>query len=634
MGRRDRAHDARSILGAISNGFIWDDDYYVENNATLRSPHGLLQIWTEPRTTPQYYPLVHTAFWVEYHLWQLRPAGYHLVNVLLHATSALVLRRLLARLAVPGAWLAAAIFAVHPVEVESVAWITERKNVLSAVFALAAILAYLRFSPADSAVPGTGDAGDGPRWHWYALALALYVAALLSKTVTASVPAVLVLIYWWKRERVTLRDVQRLAPFFVIGVVLSGVTVSLERTHVGATGGVFNLSPAERVLIAGRALWFYAAKLFWPWDLNFFYPRWQVDPRVGWQWLYPAAALAVVLALWIARRRIGRGPLVGVLIFAGVLVPALGFFNVYPFRYSYVADHFQYHASMALIALAAAGAATIAARLPANAETMTSLAAAGVLAILAGLTWQRTLVYKDQLTLFDDVVARDPQSFIGHNNLGTLYLLAGDPERAIPHLEKAVQIQPTYVEARNSFASALAESGDCGEAIRQWQIALDVPDAPASLRAFSYNNLAWNLATCADPQFRDPPRTVAMAEKALEIAPDMGPYWSTLGVALYRAGQAEKAIESLTKSIELRPAAIALIATFWPWLIGNLAARTRRAAGSTRRTSRARNTSRTTPNPRGSNPRPPSSYMPASLWQIRSTDCADFADEEVACGAV
>jgi Flp pilus assembly protein TadD len=540
---------------AISNGFIWDDDYYVENNATLRTPQGLLQIWTEPRATPQYYPLVHTTFWIEYRLWGLRPAGYHLVNVLLHATTALLLWRLLARLAVPGAWLAAAVFAVHPVEVESVAWITERKNVLSAALALAAMLAYLRFSPADAADIKSDGAHTQRQWRWYPLSLGLYIAALLGKTMTASVPAVLLVIYWWKRGRIALSDVARLVPFFAIGAALAGVTAWLERTQVGATGGEFELSAAARVVIAGRALWFYAAKLLWPVELNFFYPRWHLDPTEWWQWLYPTAALAVVVALWLARRRIGRGPLAAVLIFAGVLVPALGFFNVYPFRYSYVADHFQYHASMALIALAAAGVVLAAARLPPGAWTIASVLGASVLAILAGLTWQRTHIYEDQFVLFTDVVARDPQSFIGHHNLGTLYLRAHEPELAIPHLKEATQIEPTYLEARNSLASALAETGDCGEAIRQLEIALETPDAPTAHRALSYNNLAWNLATCADPRYRDPPRAVAMAEKALELAPKMGPYWSTLAAAQYRAGQFEEAVQSLTKSIELRSGA-------------------------------------------------------------------------------
>ncbi len=189
----------------LSNQFIWDDDVYVENNVHLRSFAGLGQIWFKLGAVPQYYPLVHTTFWVEYHLWGLNPMGYHAVNMVLHAAAAVLVWRLLARLEVPGAWLAAALFAVHPVCVESVAWITERKNVLSLVLALGSLLAYLRFSPPQAA--------RGP-WAWYALALVLYVCALWSKTVTASVPAVLLVIYWWKRGTLPWQEFGRLSPFF------------------------------------------------------------------------------------------------------------------------------------------------------------------------------------------------------------------------------------------------------------------------------------------------------------------------------------------------------------------------------------------------------------------------------------
>ena len=213
-------------------GFIWDDDDYVINNPTLRSLAGLRQIWCHLAATPQYYPLVHTSFWLEYHLWGLNPPGYHIVNVLLHALAAILLWRLLARLRLPGAWLAAAIFALHPVAVESVAWVTERKNVLAAVFYFAAALAYLRI---------TGEAADGGKQirgslRWYFLSLALFVAALLSKTVACSLPAAMLLAIWWKRGRIAGRDVWSLLPFFAAGMAMGLMTSWLERIHVGARG--------------------------------------------------------------------------------------------------------------------------------------------------------------------------------------------------------------------------------------------------------------------------------------------------------------------------------------------------------------------------------------------------------------
>ena len=393
----------------LGNRFIWDDDSYVETNAALRSVQGLHDMWLKWGAIPQYYPLVHTTFWIEYHLWGLAPAGYHAVNMMLHAVAVVLLWRVLLRLNVPGAWLAAAIYAVHPVCVETVAWVTERKNVLSCALALGSILAYLRYRP-----PEGSSADEMPKEGWdYAISLGLFIAALLSKTVTATTPAVLAVIYWWKRGRLTRRDLTDLAPFVAFGLALGGVTVWLEKTQVGAEGAEWAYSLVDRSLIAGRVLWFYAGKLAWPYPIIFFYPRWEIDARAPWQYLFPAAAVAVIVALWLVRRRIGRGPLAAALIFAGVLAPALGFFNVYPFRYSFVADHFQYHACIALVALSSA-AATLAARpFAVRVPWLPPVAAVAVLAPLVVLAHAKTYAYQDLFTLYNDVLTLNPRSYPG-----------------------------------------------------------------------------------------------------------------------------------------------------------------------------------------------------------------------------
>ena len=321
----------------MQGGFIWDDNDHVTHNTAVQNPSGPADIWRRLGSTPQYYPLVFTSFWIEHALWGLNPFGYHLNNVLLHLLNAFLLWRVLLRLSIPAPWLAAAVFALHPLQVESAAWITERKNILSAVFYLGALLAYLRFAqigpPARSAAAG---------WRCYALALLLFVAALLSKTVTCSLPAVILLLLWWKRGRVSWRAFVPLLPMLAIGVGMGLMTVWIEKSHIGATGSEWDLSWIERTLIAGRALWFYLGKLVWPADLMFWYPRWRIDVGEWQQFIYPAAFAGLTAALWISRRRIGRAPIVSLLIFSGTLMPALGFFDVYPMRFSFVADHFQY----------------------------------------------------------------------------------------------------------------------------------------------------------------------------------------------------------------------------------------------------------------------------------------------------
>jgi len=382
-----------------TSGFIWDDPQYITGNPLLRTLPGLAAIWIHPTALPQYYPLVHTTFWIEYHLAGLNPRLYHIDNILLHGLACILLWRALARIGAPAAWLAAAIFAVHPVNVESVAWASERKNVLSLVFYLLSLHAYLAFSQQYRA-----------RDYW--LALAFFVAALLSKSVTCSLPAAILLIVYWHNGRVRRLDVLPLIPFFILGMVMACVTATLEKQHVGASGAEWNFTFVDRCLIAGRALWFYAGKLIWPHPLIFIYPRWVGMSFFQSPWLvvYPISALAVILGLWLLRRKIGRGPLVAVLFFAGTLLPALGFINLYPMRYSFVGDHFQYHASIGLIVLAAAGL-----------RYLRLIPCAAVLAVLGSLTWLQSPIYKNQFELWKETSVQNPNSWMVWGNLGDEY---------------------------------------------------------------------------------------------------------------------------------------------------------------------------------------------------------------------
>ena len=476
-----------AYLPAIRGDFVWDDDDYVSNNLTLRSAEGLRSIWLDPAATPQYYPLVHTSFWIEYRLWGLEPAGYHITNILLHAGGAIVLWRILLLLSVPAAWLGAAIFAVHPVHVESVAWITERKNVLSGVFYLSAMLTYLPF-----ALHAPQGAWHGRQVRRYAVAGALFVLALLSKTVTASLPAALLLLIVWKRQRIQFRDLWPLLPLFVVGATMALVTVWLERHHVGAQGVDWQLSPLERCVIAGRALWFYAHKLVWPMNLAFNYPRWQVDVTDPAQVAYPLAAVATIVALWVARHRIGSGPLVAVLLFAGTLLPALGFFDVFPMRYSFVADHFQYLASIGLIALGvSAGARLLEQWAPKQASVARAIAATLVL-MLATLTWRQSHIYADHETLWRDTVQKNPASWMGHTSLGALLGRRGALGEAERHYREAVRLNPDFGIARINLGGLLANQGRFDEAIPHMREAVRLE--PGSLephlslgRALLYN---------------------------------------------------------------------------------------------------------------------------------------------------
>jgi len=513
---------------ALRGGFTWDDDAYVTNNLTLRSAGGLARMWGQLTATPQYYPLVFTSFWLEYHLWGLNPLGYHIVNVLLHTLAAMLLWRVLVRLQVPGAWLAAAIFALHPVAVESVAWVTERKNVLSAVFYFAAALAYLRWQDRETTARGANAL--------YLLSLVLFICALFSKTVTASLPAALLLMIWWKRGRVAGRDVWPLAPFFVAGAALALVTSWLERTHVGASGPDWALSVLDRCLIAGRALWFYAGKLVWPANLTFIYPRWHLDPGVWWQWLFPLTAAAVVTLLWSLRERIGRGPLVAVLFFAGTLVPALGFANVYPMRYSFVADHFQYLASAGLIALAAAGLTRIVRPMPFGALVLPLL--------LAVLTWKQSAIYADTKTLWQDTLAKNPASWMAHNNLGTVLESDGDIEGATSHYEEAIRLKPDHAEAHNNLGNAIYKKGRTEDAIREYREAIRLK--PGYATAYS------NLGTALGARGRDD-EALEQFRASIHLNPSDGLTHYNFGIVLFKTHRTDDAISELQQAVRLLP---------------------------------------------------------------------------------
>ncbi len=520
-------------------GFIWDDDSHVTKNLNLRSLHGLHQIWFEPLADQQYYPLQLTSFWIEYHLWGLQPFGYHAVNVLLHVLNALLLWMVLQQLEIPGAWLAAAIFAIHPVQVESVAWVSELKNLLSTTFYLGALLAFFRFRPlSGKARPGA------PAWRFYWLAIALFVCALLSKTVACSLPAVLVLLLWWKRGRVERQDFGVLSPMFLLGITLGLMTAWLEKHHVGASGPEWSLSFLQRCLLAGRALWFYAGKLVWPHPLTFIYPRWEIDARVAWQYVFPLAALVVLIVLWLLRSRVGRGPLVAVLCFGGTLVPALGFFDVFPFRFSYVADHFQYLACIGLISLAVSTGTTICKRAGQWGRNWGTVAAAVLLLVLAVSTWRQTRIYQDVETLWRDTLAKNPQCWMAHTNLGDVFLREGRVSDAIGQYEQVLRINPDYAEAHFNLGIALAQTGKIEEAIAHYEQALRInPDY-----AEAHNNLGTALIRVSKVS-----EAIAQYEQALRINPDYANVHNNLGIVLAQTGKVEEAIAHYGQALRINP---------------------------------------------------------------------------------
>lgn len=526
-----------TYIPALSCGFIWDDDDYVTDNQTLRSIDGLRRIWFERGATPQYYPLVHTSYWLEYQLWGLDPKGYHLVNVLLHAANTILVWHVLSKLEIPGAWLAAALFGLHPVHVESVAWVTERKNVLSGLFYLLALNSYLDFA---RLAPTVNDDSSHPRSR-YLFATLCYVAALLSKSVTCSLPAVICLLILWRKQRLAWRDFRPLVPWFVIGLTLALNTAALEKSHVGASGSAFPWTLTERCLIAARALCFYVTELVWPYPLSFIYPRWKVHVTDPSQWAYVVIVVAATGTLFVVRRRWGAGPLVAWLYFAGTLLPALGFFNVYPMRYSFVADHFQYLASLGPLTLGAAVMTTCWRRSTGDFQAPPGtqappaqprdylpglVAYVTLLGILAALTWSQQRIYRNFETLWTDVLAKDPKSGIAHFHLGKIRTSQGQHHLATRHLREALKFQTDDTELHiiNSLiAGSLVRTGDIELAQETFELALQ--QNPRFWEAC--NGLANILSRKGEIE-----PAIKLYRRALEIAPEQSSIHHNLANAL------------------------------------------------------------------------------------------------------
>jgi tetratricopeptide (TPR) repeat protein len=537
-----------------------------------QSWNGLARLWIQPRTTWQYHPLVDTMYWVEAKLWGQEVFGYHLVTIALHVASALLLVKILGKLQIRGAWLAAAIFALHPVLVESVAWMIELKNTLSGVLFFAAVLAYLRFD-------------EERTWRPYLAALILFAFGILAKAIVATFPAVMLILIWWKREKIGWRrDLKPLVPFVALGIAAGALTAWMERAFSGAEGEEFQLSVLDRFLIAGRAFWFYIGKLLFPNDLSLIYPRWKIDPSIWWQYLFPVAALGLFWSAWNQRKR-WRWFFAASLFFATTVAPLLGFFNVGFFRLSFVADHFAYLPSLAVIVPTAAGATWLVDRSGRWRLPLHGLLAV-LLSTLAVLSWMQSHMYRDPETCYRMVVARNPNSWTAHQYIGAELLGRGQLDDAAAEFRKVLELEPNYFQAGkrayfglggvlvrkgqqeeaiklfetvlkrdpgfgpayNGIASALHRQGRLAEAIAEYERAVQLwPESAGIL-----SNLAWMLATCADPSLRNGARALELAQRADRFSGDANPrVLRSLAAAYAEVDQFGQAAKTARRALEL-----------------------------------------------------------------------------------
>jgi len=519
---------------AWHGGFLWDDDAYIINNELLTAPDGWQRIWFSLDSPSQYFPFTYSTFRIEHALWGLDTTGYHWVNLLLHVGNALLVWAVLARLKVPGSWLAAAIFALHPVQVESVAWITERKNVLMGFFFLLTLLAWIAFVDKRSRRP----------WMFYCLALISYVLALSAKATACTLPAALFLILWLQKKPITMRRFIQIVPFVVLGIGMGLLAVWWERYHQGTNRGVFTfLSPMERILVASRAVWFYLSKIFWPSNLTFIYPRWNISPADLIDYIWLLAGIAACAAIYFIRRYFGRSVEVAAAFFVATLTPVLGFIMLFTFRYTFVADHYQYLACIGPIALASAGIVTLSDRFTHYRAVIVS-AALLVVASFGTLTWRQAATYSDIETLWRTTLARNPECWMAHTNIGIVFLQQGKIDDAIAHYRLALQMQADSWDAEYNLGTALVAKGQVDEAILHCERAVGMrptdPDAQVSL----------GNALVAKGRIDE---AIAHYQKAITAQPDHFLARYSLGHALLEKGEFEGAIQVCRSALLLRP---------------------------------------------------------------------------------
>ena len=573
-------------------GFVWDDDANVTANPVVQGgTEGLVTIWSPLRranderagAAAQYFPLTHTVFWLEHKLWGLNPAGYHAINVLLHAGAAILLWRVLRKLAVPGAWVAAALFAVHPVGVESVAWITELKNTLSGVFYLASLLVLLEFYLGEEDTPAAGPHA----WPMYAAGGLLFLAALLAKTNTCALPAVLACVLWWKRPRMSRRLWLTLVPLLAAGLALAALAALREHRAVGATGADFAEPLVNRLLQATRTPWFYALKGLVPWPIVFIYPRWEISGSVWWQWLFPLLTLGTAAALWLMRQRIGRWPLAVYGAFLASVAPLGGVVQGYAFIFSYVADHWQYLALMCTVGVLGAGLGVLIQWRPRSGV----VAACLVVGLFSAITFGECFNYENRTTLYGGIVAKNPAAWMAQSGLGVELVSqwrAGGgrhPElldEAIAHDRAALALKPDNFDVQNNLGTALANRGDAAEAEAHFNQANLLITQRHTIRPDAYFNLALlqrkqgrraearaNLEAAIamsprysaalfmlgamqaeDGKFAEASRQLV---RALEVQPEWPEAWLLLGRAQAQLGRLREALTAFGQAVRLRP---------------------------------------------------------------------------------
>jgi Tfp pilus assembly protein PilF len=520
-------------LPALPGAFVWDDEVAIAKNPLVTGAASLPYIWFSA-DQPDYWPVSYSTLWLEWRIWGAFPPAYRLVNMLCHALNVVLLYWLLSRLDVAAAWLAALIFAIHPVTIEAIDWIIQCKTLLATGFSLATVLLVL-------------DAHQHGRRASYWAGLATFVLAMLSKTSAVSTPVVLLALFWWRNRSLARRDVLFTLPWFAIALALGAAGVWFQKFHAIAGEVVRDDGFLSRLLIAARAVWFYLSKALFPVRLSFVYPRWQLDVTAVSSYL-PLIALLALFAFLVFYRHRWPAPLAAAGSYVALLFPALGFSNIYFMKYSLVADHWQYQALPAVIALLVGGIAWLLAAAPAFEKPAIGLAAVccGTLFIAS---FSRAAIFGggDNERLWRDTLAKNRSSHLAYSKLATLLAARGDWTQASGNFEKAVELDPADIQSRLDLGRTSYLSGK--PAVAEVQFREVLRRQPKSVAALS--NLALTLS--AQGRTADAEATY---RQALAIEPRNPGLLSALGALLCQLGRTDEGTALLEQAVALEPRSV------------------------------------------------------------------------------
>ena len=553
-------------------GYIWDDGGWLVHNHFVHHWRGLWNIWFNPHDSIQYYPMVFTAFNIQWHIWGGNAFGYHLLNIIMQAVDAIFLWRILKALNLRSAWIAAAIWAIHLVQVETVGWVVEQKSLLSALFLFPAILAWTGFADLQGNRVADTPFLTGRQWRVYALATLLFILALCSKTDACIVPVVLLFVLVWKRGTIKTRDVLLLVPWMIFGFLAALMTIHIEHGQAGAKGHGFQFTIAQHLIIAGKDLWFYPFKLFWPWPMMAVYPRWHISHVAAWEWIFPITAFAIPLVLLAISNKIGRGAFVAVCVYGLMISPLLGFIAFYTEMYTFVADHYQYLACIGIIVLATEVAAGIFSRLgsvenaaeemvPPTDGQKTSVAAvtdggigrwlgmavsALVLLALGTMTWAQSEIYTPPLRVWTHNIKCNPDCWLAMERVGVHEYGKGHVSAALVLFQRANEL---------SHGNNLIVNSNLGDVYRHLgQYAKAIPYYRRSLAvAARQPPIISHLVNCYEKVGNWRQAYVDLLH-GVKLLPHSADLQTELAVMLAKAGHPKQAVSHFLVAIKYEPA--------------------------------------------------------------------------------